>query len=424
MRPNRPRLYWLGLALLWVLVGCNNANSSTPPASRTARPTPTRTPTPAFTPSTDSQQVPVAGAYQWQVVGDNFDSPVGIAHANDDSGRLFVVEQGGTVMIVQDGQMLATPFLNIASLLTPEVARGGYSERGLLGLTFSPNYQQDSLFYITYVEQSGSLVLARWQTSRENPNLADPNSQTILLSIVYYMDNHNAGHIAFGPDGYLYIAVGDGGGGGDPWRNAQNPATLNGKILRLDVSDSSLNTYKIPPDNPFVASEGYAPEIWALGLRNPWRFSFDRATGDLYIADVGQSNYEEVNFQPAGQGGQNYGWSVYEGNTIFNEQRKIIGGLLTMPVLIYDHGSGCAISGGYVYRGWQLPALRGLYLYGDYCNGRVWYTRPNGTDIWSSGDLAQTERQITAFGEDDYGELYLVDFKGALLKLVAAPANP
>ena len=242
-----------------------------------------------------------------------FTRPLYVTHAGDGSGRLFVVEQGGMIWVLQDGQQLDTPFLDVSDRVSPEALGSGYSERGLLGLAFHPNYAENGVFFINYTDRNGTSVTSRFSVSADDPNVADAASEEQLLMVEQPFANHNGGHLAFGPDGYLYLALGDGGSGGDPQNNAQNLSTLLGTILRLDVDADE--GYAIPDDNPFVAQDDARPEIWAWGLRNPWRFSFDRETGDLYIADVGQNEWEEVNFQPASSpGGENYGWNPYEGS--------------------------------------------------------------------------------------------------------------
>ncbi|MCC6974342.1 MAG: PQQ-dependent sugar dehydrogenase [Anaerolineae bacterium] len=391
--------------------------------SQTAAQAPTLTPAPTFA---ATRVPPDPLSYRWELIGDNFDRPVLVTAAGDDSRRLFVVEQGGTIMILKEGRMLPDPFLDVSTLITDDVMRGGYTERGLLGLVFSPDFRSSRVFYVNYVDQRNDTILVRMRVKNDNPDQADPASAVTLLTISHPFDNHNGGHLAFGKDGYLYMAPGDGGfdpavGRGDPLNNSQNTSLLLGKMLRLDVSDLSASSYTIPPTNPYVNDSRFKPEIWAWGLRNPWRFSFDRFTGDLYIGDVGQWQWEEINFQPAGSpGGENYGWKLieglvpYEDAVIDPETAKT----LTAPVWVYDHSLGCSVTGGYVYRGRALPALWGMYLYGDYCNGRVWtlYQNPDGT--WVNTVFMDTGKQITSFGEDETGELYLVDYKGGVYKLI------
>ena len=340
-------------------------------------------------------------------VASGFDEPLLVTHAGDGSGRLFVVERGGMIRIVRNGKVEPTPFLDIA-----ERVRTNGSEQGLLGLAFPPDYAQRKHFYVHYTAKSGvgDTLVARYQVGA-NPAVADPSSEEVLLRHAQPYANHNGGHLAFGPDGYLYIGLGDGGSGGDPQGNGQNPRTLLGKMLRLDV-ESGAKPYAIPRDNPF------GNEIWALGLRNPWRFSFDRATGDLYIADVGQNAYEEVNFQPAAsRGGENYGWNVREGMHCFRGATCDRKGL-TDPVAEYRNGSGnCSITGGHVYRGAQYPSLAGVYIYGDFCSGQLWALR-RSKDGWQNARLLESGLRLSSFGEDEAGNVYLVDYgKGEVHRL-------
>jgi len=331
-------------------------------------------------------------------------SPTVIVAARDGSGRLFLVEQSGQVRILTDTGLLPTPFLDIAD----RIIAGG--ERGLLGLAFPPGFALSGQFYLCYTRSpDGASVVSRFSTSAD-ANLALAASEEVLLVVDQPFANHNGGQLAFGPDGYLYLGLGDGGSGGDPLDNAQNPASLLGKILRLDVSGGA-GPYAVPAGNPFVGDPAWREEIWAAGLRNPWRYSFDRLTGDLYIADVGQSTWEEVNFQPAGSpGGQNYEWNRLEGPDCFNPSANCpLPDSAVAPVVFYDHGQGCSITGGYVYRGPGNPDLQGLYLYGDFCSGTIWGLRRSGT-TWENQPLAASGLRISAFGEDDLGRLYVADY--------------
>lgn len=350
----------------------------------------------------------------WTPIATDLARPLYLTHAGDGSGRLFVVEQGGVIRILRDGAILPQPFLNVTDLLTWDVNAGGYTERGLLGLAFHPNYAENGFFYINYTDRDGATVVARYQVSAADPDRADPASAFVILRQAQPYANHNGGHMAFGPDGYLYISLGDGGSAGDPLGAGQNTNTLLGKILRIDV-DSAI-PYAIPPDNPFVSNGAGLPEIWSYGLRNAWRFSFDRATGDMYLADVGQNQWEEVNFQPADStGGANYGWNAYEATAIYN------GGLreadVVMPVTYYDHGQGCSITGGYVYRGQAIPDLQGVYFYGDWCSGRIWALYRPTELAWQALEFVDTDWQISSFGEDEAGELYVVDYGGTIYRL-------
>jgi glucose/arabinose dehydrogenase len=328
-----------------------------------------------------------------------------VTHAADGTGRLFIVEQTGGIRVGQDGQMLPQPFLSING----QVSRA--NEQGLLGLAFHPHYAENGTFFISYTDLAGDSQIERCQVSETDPNLADSSSCVRVLTVDQPYPNHNGGGIGFGPEGYLYIGLGDGGAGGDPDDRAQNLDSLLGKMLRLDISGDEA-PYSVPPDNPFVGRDDARWEIWAWGLRNPWRWSFDRLTGDLYIGDVGQNAYEEVNYQPAGVGGLNYGWNYYEGLHPF--KNRIPAGLaLVEPIVEYAQAAtnGCSVTGGYVYRGPSLPELNGLYFYGDVCAGTVWVLVPGdgGRQVlpW-----AQTSFTLSSFGEDEAGELYVTDLSG------------
>lgn len=345
------------------------------------------------------------------LVTDGLAQPVAVAHAADE--RLFVVEQAGVIRVVDSAGLASQPFLDIRD----RVGSGG--ERGLLGLAFPSDFASSGRFYAYYTDRSGTSVLSRFRVS-DDPSRADPASEEVLITQAQPRANHNGGQLAFGPDGYLYWGLGDGGGGGDPTNAGQNLATLLGKLLRIDVGPSS--GYAVPPTNPFVTTEGALDEIWAYGLRNPWRFSFDRATGDLYVADVGQNQIEEVNFQSAGSpGGQNYGWNVMEGDACFAPASGCDQSGLVLPVFTYRHGptTGRSITGGYVYRGQEIPELSGRYLYGDYVSGRVWVT--DAASGWEGTLLWDADFSISTFGEDAAGELYVVDHDGRLYRL--APSD-
>jgi glucose/arabinose dehydrogenase len=330
-----------------------------------------------------------------------------------------VVEQAGRIRILDNGVVLPVPFLDLASLVPPRVVAGG--EQGLLSVAFPPEFAAKGYFYVNYTRTpDGATVVARYRVSVDNANVSDPASEEIVLTVSQPFANHNGGQLAFGPDGYLYIGMGDGGSGGDPFQLAQNPDNVLGKLLRIDVESGEV-PYGIPPTNPFLGMAGIRPEIWALGVRNPWRFSFDRLTGDLYIADVGQGAFEEVDFQPAGSpGGQNYGWNIMEGDSCYPPGTvgcNRIG--LALPVFVYDHSLGCSVTGGHVYRGSAFPSLQGIYLFGDYCSGRVWGIRKTGAG-WDNALLAATTLSISTFGEDESGNVYLVNHtSGDLLKILS-----
>jgi glucose/arabinose dehydrogenase len=350
--------------------------------------------------------------------------PVHIAHAADGSDRLFIVERGGRIRIVKNGTLLSTPFLDITDRV-----RSSASEQGLLSVAFPPDFPDTGVFYVNYTSEErpgigkGDTVVARFRVDPDIPDVADPNSEQIVLTIAQPYTNHNGGQLAFGPDGYLYIGMGDGGSGGDPDEHAQNPNSLLGKMLRVDVATS---TYTIPPTNPFVGDPGVRDEIWALGLRNPWRFSFDRETGDLYIADVGQHSREEINFQPASStGGENYGWDIFEGTQCFEPPSGCTPpSNYSPPVAEYEtHGDGnCAVTGGVVYRGLNYCTMQRVYFYGDYCSGRVWGLRHGGSQ-WQTTLLDDTPFNISTFGEDEVGNVYVADYSGGKIYQITT-ANP
>jgi glucose/arabinose dehydrogenase len=361
---------------------------------------------------------PPPDSYTWELVAADFDSPLYMTVPADGTDRLFVVEQTGSIWVVEDGATRSQPFLNVTDDLPAEVLRGGYTERGLLGLAFAPDFVTSGTFYISYVNSQNTSVIERIRVSADDPNLADVSSRQVILQQSQPAPDHNGGDIGFGPDGYLYIGFGDGGSLEDPNRTGQNPGTWLGKLLRIDVS---TEPYTIPVDNPHIGDSTYLPEIYASGLRNPWRWSFDRVTGDLYIGDVGQAQREEISFMAAGDSGLNFGWSAFEGTVPLYEQSVL--GEVAPPVAEYPHEQGCSVTGGYVYRGAALPALNGYYIAGDYCTGRIWYVYRDEAGAWQFGLWMDTEFIISSFGEDADGEqLYLVDYKGGLYRLVAAPS--
>lgn len=354
-----------------------------------------------------------------QPVLNDFENMVHLTYAGEAppwDARLFVVEKVGRILVVENGETQLVPFLDI----TDRVGSGG-SEQGLLSVAFAPDFDTSEVFYVNYTDRRGDTVVARFRLLDRDPPQGDPDSEQRILEIPQPAGNHNGGQLQFGPDGYLYIGMGDGGRAGDPWGNAQNPGELLGKMLRIDVSGS--DTYRIPGDNPFLGWSDVRSEIWALGLRNPWRFSFDRATNDLYIADVGQNAYEEVDFQPASStGGENYGWDIMEANHCFEPQSGCDTAGLIPPVAEYEHGLGCSITGGYVYRGTRFPQLEGVYFYGDFCSGRIWGLRRAPSGEWNMALLLETELGISSFGEDAAGELYVLDYRGGTIyHLTAAP---
>ena len=390
----------------------------------TPQPSPTWAPTPSSQPSATVAPETLADLsskrLELRLVAGGLDTPVGLAHAGDGSGRLFIVEKVGRIRVLQDGALLAAPLLDISDRVGSE-----QSEQGLLGLAFHPESAENGLFYVNYTDRQGDTVVSRFSMAAGwDPGgqpVADPGSEMPLLKLDQPASNHNGGHLAFGPDGYLYIGTGDGGAAGDKFGNGQNGATLLGAMLRLDVD--SGEPYAIPADNPFVGDPDIRDEIWAMGLRNPWRYSFDRLTGDLYIADVGQNQYEEVNLQPAADaGGRNYGWPIMEAGHCFPADRECEQAGLALPLLEYGRAQGCSVTGGYVYRGEEFPGFQGVYLFGDYCSGRIWGVAAQAGPEPQVVELAKANVQLSTFGEDERGELYLLDMgRGELFRLVVVP---
>lgn len=388
----------------------------------------------------------------WPTIGTalvvaGLDSPVHITHADDGSGRIFVVEQPGKIKILLNGAIQST-FLDISGRVRSP-SNGGGNEQGLLSVAFPPMYgPSHPYFYVYYTQLDGNNVVSRFSVGG-NPDLAVPGTEEIILELPHpTYSNHNGGQIAFGPDNYLYIGTGDGGGGGDPQDNAQNPSSLLGKMLRIDVDQQNnlpatgdfkiylpqlfnnssgppeRKAYRIPTDNPFNGDAAYRDEIWALGLRNPWRFSFDRLTGDLYIGDVGQNTSEEVDFQLASSsGGENYGWNIMEGMGCYPSGTCDKTGLV-LPVFTYPTDIlGCAVSGGFVYRGVDNPGMQGIYFAGDYCSGNIWGLQGTGS-IWENSLLLDTTFVISSFGEDEAGELYITDRStGNIYQIVEATSG-
>ena len=348
-----------------------------------------------------------------------FANPLGIANAGDD--RIFVVEKRGTLRSVDTEGNFSGFFLDIRNRVR---STGG--EQGLLGLAFHPNFAQNGFFFVNYTNNSGATVVSRFSVDPNNPESGDEDSEVILMEFSQPFTNHNGGQLKFGPDGYLYIFTGDGGSGGDPINAGQDPLTFLGKILRIDVDNG--DPYAIPEDNPFFGSDFELDEIWAWGLRNPWRNSFDRLTGDLWIADVGQNSREEINFQPADSpGGENYGWRCYEGNIPFNLDGDCDPEEFVFPVYDYvTHGpNGCSITGGYVYRGEAIPDLYGTYIFGDFCTGLIF------TLDWDSTSMEYNSNQIfnifggqlASFGEDVNGELYVTHYGQGRISKIVNPCN-
>lgn len=438
---NRVTLMIVGLALLGLSAACSGIGNQTgssaqavgapaatqevtaqpeatlPPAT-VAEPTalpptdvpPTETPLPTVGNSSASFTVGV------QPLANEFAHPIFVTDAGDGTDRLFVVEQPGQIRIIENGAVLETPFLAIEDKV---LSKG--NEQGLLGLVFDPQFTENGYFYVNYSSSAnGDNIVERYKVSSD-PNVADAGSGKKLLEIPGLEANHNGGMLAFGPDGYLYISTGDGGRAGDRHGtigNGQDLGVLLGKILRIDVRG---DPYSVPASNPFVGDAQARPEIWAYGLRNPWRFSFDRATGDLYIGDVGQARYEEVDFQPAASnGGENYGWRLMEGDACYNPAEDCDTTNLVLPVVQYEHGPGCAITGGYVYRGKQYPWLVGQYLFADYCSGQIWAAARDASGEWAMQQVADFRFTISSFGQDAAGELYVAGRdNGTIYKLTS-----
>ncbi len=356
--------------------------------------------------------LPSTGSATWQLVADGFNAPVGITNARDGSGRLFILEQAGRIRILEGETLLPEPFLDISKQV------GCCGERGLLGLAFHPRYAENGEFFVNYTDLDGNTVIARFRASSEDRNKADPSSEQRLMYVRQPYPNHNGGAVVFGPDGYLYLGLGDGGSGGDPQGYGQSTSTLLGKILRIDVDGG--NPYAVPADNPFVNGGGLI-EIWAYGLRNPWRIAFDPQTWDLYIADVGQNAWEEINFLAAGSpAGANFGWNYREGAHPYQGSPPANLSLID-PVAEYSHDQGCSVTGGVVYRGSALRDWQGVYLFGDYCSGKVWGLVRNPLGAWLNGLLFETGSTVTSFGVDEAGEVYLVDYSGSLFRLEPSP---
>lgn len=387
----------------------SRAASPMPPYP-TFTPTPTTVPSPTPTPFFD----PAVTTIRLEPVVSGLSSPVGIASAGDGTGRLFALEKVGLVRIIRNGQLIFQPFLDIRS----EVGSVEF-EQGLLGIAFHPRYRENGYFFVNYTNRAGDTVIARYRVSA-NPDRADVSSAKVILTIDQPFDNHNGGHLAFGPDGYLYIGTGDGGDGGDPRGYGQSPSTRLGKMLRIDIDQG--DPYRVPSDNPFVNDARYRPEIWAVGLRNPWRYSFDRRTGDLFIADVGQGDWEEVSWQPASsRGGENYGWNRMEGAHCYPPGRQCDTTGLVLPIGEYNHDLGCSVTGGYVYRGSRYPTLYGAYLFADFCSGRFWSLHRAANGQWVQTLLLDSAIWVSAFGEDDAGEVYVLDMtQGGVYRIVAA----
>jgi glucose/arabinose dehydrogenase len=344
-------------------------------------------------------------------------SPLFVTGAGDRSGRLFIVEQGGRIRVLSGRTLVSAPFLDISR----KVSSGG--ERGLLGLAFHPSYRTNGRFFVNYTDRNGNTVIEEYRRSSTNSNRAGTAGR-VLLRVTQPYANHNGGMIAFGGDGYLYVGMGDGGSAGDPGNRAQSLSSPLGKLLRIDVDHtSSGHAYAIPPGNPYLGRAGL-DEIWASGLRNPWRFSFDRTTGDLWIGDVGQDAWEEIDRSTRASGGGrglNYGWRTWEGRACFDPSGGCPRPGMTMPLAVYSHDLGCSVTGGYVYRGTQYPALYGGYVFADYCSGRIWALNAAGPSGQSPRLLLSSGKSISSFGQGDDGALYVTDIaSGEVFKLGAS----
>ena len=368
-----------------------------------------------------------------ELVTDALERPLFVTAPGDGTDRLFVLEQPGRIRIIQNGVLLETPFLEFEA----QVDDGG-NEQGLLGLAFAPDYASSGHFFLNYTNNDGGTTISRWTVSATDADLADAASEFVVLELEQPARNHNGGMVLFGPDGYLYVGTGDGGGANDRYENGQNAETLLGKMLRLDVTSDLEQPYTIPTDNPWVETDwtrsdgsvvDVRDEIWAVGLRNPWRYSFDQATGDLWIGDVGQNKVEEIHFTPAASlTGQplpplNFGWPIAEGSACFAEPDACSQEGLIQPVAEYLHDGHCSVTGGYVYRGEAHPVLKGVYLFGDFCSGTVWATVPDGAGGWSTVEAAKFDAQISSFGEDADGELYITDLGGTLYRISVQGSN-
>lgn len=407
MRRRVSLLIIWGLALSMTVTACGSSTTTSQSTATATHGGPNTTTTPGK---------PLRpGAIHLQPFVSGLQSPVYLTSALGQSDRVYIVEQTGRVLVVgMDGTVRAQPFLDIHQL----ISTGG--ERGLLSIAFHPDYARNGVFFVDYTATDGAVTVVRYHVSQNDPYRADPASAQIILRVAHPVSNHNGGLLLFGSDGYLYIGIGDGGSGNSA--NGQRKNTLLGKILRIDVDHTTSGLqYAIPSDNPFANQAGARPEIWAYGLRNPWRFSFDRSTHDLYIGDAGQNQFEEIDYQPAAsKGGQNYGWAIYEGNSCYAGGSACSTGGLTAPIATYGHEDGnCVVVGGYVYRGQKYPSLTGAYFYGDTCSGRMWGFPAAGARDGhvTAQQILDTQLSISSFGEDASGELYVVSLDGSISRI-------
>ncbi len=398
----------VGLWFTVVLAGCGSDGSSSPTPGAGASTSPV-----------GCSVTPIGGqpTLTTTLFARGLSSPLDFQVPAGDRNRAFVVEQGGRIRIVRGGAVVGTPFLDVSS----KISTGG--ERGLLGLAFHPQYASNGRFYVNYTDRSGDTHISEFRASPPAADAVDPATERELLFVRQPFANHNGGGLAFGNDGMLYAGLGDGGNAGDPQGNGQNLSTPLGKLLRMNVDAGT--PFAVPSDNPFVARAGAFPAIWAYGLRNPWRFAFDRETGDLFLADVGQNAVEEVDFAAAPRrGGENYGWNIMEGTRCFQPASGCNQAGLTLPVLDYTHSEGCSITGGVVYRGCRLPGYAGTYFYSDYCTAFIRSFRMQGGQAvdrrdWTAA-LGRGLNAPTSFGRDDEGEVYIVDQDGEVYKVVPA----
>jgi glucose/arabinose dehydrogenase len=416
---SRPRLRALLIGSMVLLMACGQATSSPssgPSAAPTgALPTPTTVATATPTPATPEPTNPLA-AIRLETVASGLESPVDVVASDDGTGRIFVVEQGGRIRVVRGGDLVEQPFLDISERLTS----GG--ERGLLGLALHPDFPDDPRFFVDYTDLEGNTVISSFDLSLDADS-ADPESERILMHIEQPFPNHNGGAVAFGPDGMLYIAMGDGGSGGDPQGNGQRLDTHLAKILRIDVNVPAGQDppYRVPPDNPFLGTAGALPEIWHTGMRNPWRIRFDPATGDLWMGDVGQGTWEEIDVSRRGVGGLNFGWNTMEGFECFQPSEGCNESGLTLPVAAYGHDLGCAVVGGVVVHDPAQATIVGRYLFADECSGNIWTLDPAGEERREPTMALESGRSISAIGQADDGAVYMVDLgSGELLRVLAA----
>jgi len=424
---SRMVLVALAIGLVVALAACG---PNVRPSIVTPRPAPSTAATApgssaAASPSTSASHAGSFGAFDphavkpvvTTVVG-GLRSPVDVADPGDGSGRLFVAEQAGRIRIVHDGALVDRPFLDI----TDRIASGG--ERGLLGLAFHPGYPNDPRFFVNYTDRNGDTVIAAYRVAAGDPDVADPSSEVVLLHVDQPYPNHNGGGTVFGPDGMLYLALGDGGSGGDPQGNGQRVDTLLAKILRIDVAHPAQGKpYGIPPDNPYVGVAGARPEIWMTGLRNPWRFQFDPATGDLWIGDVGQSKWEEIDVARAGQRGLDFGWNITEGFHCYQPSDGCDQSGLTPPVAEYGHDLGCAVIGGVVFRGPAQGALAGGYVFGDACSDNLWLMDPAGDGRREAVIAATIGRTLSSINAADDGTVYATSLSSNELLRIGPPGS-